>query len=68
MKLSEFKSHLNQMETVQFVLPNGSLIPPHFHITEVGQIEKRFIDCGGVLRKESESISNYLLQMIMTIV
>ena len=53
MKLSEFKSHLNQMETFQFALPNGSLIPPHFHITEVGQIEKRFIDCGGVLRKES---------------
>jgi len=53
MKLSEFKSILNQIETIEFTLPDGSLIPQHFHITEVGQLDKRFIDCGSVLRKVS---------------
>ncbi len=31
-------------------LPNGELVPPHFHITEVGRVQKDFIDCGGVVR------------------
>ncbi len=53
MTLSELKSILNQINTVEFALPDGSLIPQHFHVTEVGQIDKRFVDCGGVLRKES---------------
>ena len=53
MKLSELKSVLDKIETVEFTLPNGSLVPQHFHVTEVGQIDKRFIDCGGMLRKET---------------
>ena len=52
MKLSELKSHLINLETITFVLPNGELVPAHFHVTEVGQIEKNFIDCGGTVRKE----------------
>ncbi|WP_298764696.1 DUF6428 family protein [uncultured Polaribacter sp.] len=52
MKLSEVKSQLNQLETIAFQLPNGDLVPNHFHVTEVGKITKNFIDCGGVLRKE----------------
>jgi len=27
-------------------------VPSHFHVTEVGSIDKKFIDCGGVLRHE----------------
>lgn len=53
MKLSELKLILKEVETVEFSLPNGELVPRHFHVTEVGQIEKRFIDCGGTVRKES---------------
>ena len=52
MKLSEIKSHLQNLKTIAFELPNGSLVPEHFHVTEVGKITKHFIDCGGVLRKE----------------
>ncbi|PIE50217.1 MAG: hypothetical protein CSA38_04380 [Flavobacteriales bacterium] len=52
MKLSEFKEKLNQVEELHFVLENGEKVPAHFHITEVGQINKHFIDCGGVERKE----------------
>ena len=52
MKLSEVKSKLNQLETIAFQLPNGTLVPNHFHVTEVGKITKHFIDCGGTVRNE----------------
>lgn len=52
MKLSEIKSKLNQLETIAFQLPNGSLVPNHFHVTEIGKITKDFIDCGGTIRHE----------------
>ncbi|WP_431136202.1 DUF6428 family protein [Psychroserpens mesophilus] len=52
MKLSEIKSKLNQLETISFQLPNGELVPNHFHVTEVGKITKHFIDCGGTVRNE----------------
>lgn len=53
MKLSEIKKHLNTATEVNFQLPNGSFVPEHFHVTEVGLITKNFIDCGGTIRKES---------------
>jgi len=52
MKLSEVKSIVNKLETIGFQLPNGELVPSHFHVTEVGKIVKHFIDCGGTIRKE----------------
>jgi hypothetical protein len=53
MKLSEIKSHLASITEVTFVLPNGQVVPQHFHVTEVGKVEKHFIDCGGTTRKET---------------
>jgi hypothetical protein len=53
MKLSEIKQHLQNVSEVTFMKPNGKEIPKHFHITEVGQINKRFIDCGGTVRNEN---------------
>lgn len=52
MKLSQVKSALKQLKTIAFQLPNGELVPHHFHVTEVGKITKNFIDCGGTLRNE----------------
>lgn len=52
MKLSEIKSILPSLDNVQFKLENGTFVPEHFHVTEVGQIHKNFIDCGGVIRNE----------------
>ena len=52
MKLSEIKNKLAQLETIAFKLPNGELVPNHFHVTEVGKVSKHFIDCGGTVRKE----------------
>lgn len=52
MKLSEIKTALKQSESIAFQLPDGELVPSHFHVTEIGKITKDFIDCGGTLRKE----------------
>ncbi len=52
MKLLEIKQHLQNLKTIAFELPNGELVPAHFHVTEVGKISKHFIDCGGKVRKE----------------
>lgn len=39
--------HAHPDHGVSFVLPDGSSVAPHFHITEVGHLAKSFIDCGG---------------------
>lgn len=31
--------------------PDGDPIEPHFHVTEVGRIQKDFVDCGGTIRR-----------------
>lgn len=41
----------NPKAMLKFVLPNGDAIPQHFHLTEVGRVEKNFIDCGGTKRQ-----------------
>ncbi|MFH4966270.1 DUF6428 family protein [Gaetbulibacter sp. M235] len=52
MTLSEIKNHLKNLDTIAFQLPNGNLVPNHFHVTEVGKVSKHFIDCGGTVRNE----------------
>jgi hypothetical protein len=52
MKLSEIKKHLETATAVNFQLPDGTFVPEHFHVTEVGLITKNFIDCGGKVRAE----------------
>lgn len=52
MKLSEIKNKLNKLDKIAFQLPNGELVPNHFHVTEVGKVTKHFIDCGGTVRNE----------------
>ncbi|MGB4102340.1 MAG: DUF6428 family protein [Alphaproteobacteria bacterium] len=59
MKLSDIKQVLPQLSAVNFKLPDGSYVPPHFHVTEVGRVTKHFIDCGGVER--TENVVNFQL-------
>ncbi len=59
MKLSEIKKHLNHVQSIAFQLPDGSMVPVNFHITEVGKISKHFIDCGGTVR--SEEVASFQL-------
>ena len=53
MKLSTLKSVLPSLEEVNFILPDGQQVPSHYHVTEVGEINRHFVDCGGTVRKES---------------
>jgi hypothetical protein len=59
MKLSQVKKHLTGLQGVDFELPNGTFVPEHFHVTEVGVITKHFIDCGGTVR--TEKMANFQL-------
>ena len=59
MKLSTVKEILPTLENVEFQLENGTFVPAHFHVTEVGMITKNFIDCGGVIR--TEKVVNFQL-------
>mgnify|MGYP003642228923 CR=1 FL=1 len=59
MKISEIKNHLSALDQIAFELPDGSLVPSHFHVTEVGQVSKHFIDCGGTVR--IEEVANFQL-------
>jgi len=52
MKLSEIKHLLPSLNDVAFQLEDGTRVPEHFHVTEVGVIHKHFIDCGGTVRNE----------------
>jgi len=52
MTLEEIKNILPNLDNVAFQLEDGSFVPEHFHVTEVGLIHKHFIDCGGTIRKE----------------
>ncbi len=49
MKLTELKTLLEDNRNKQFLiqLPNQQNVPLSFHVTEVGQVNKTFIDCGG---------------------
>ena len=50
MTLQQFKTHLENTDHLKFQLPDGSWVPSHFHVTEVGLVSKHFIDCGGTVR------------------
>ena len=52
MKLSNIKEILPALDNVEFQLENGTFVPEHFHVTEIGVITKHFIDCGGTIRNE----------------
>ena len=53
MKLSELKSLLATHSDLFFriALPDGNAVPVFFHVTEVGRVQKIFLDCGGKLRE-----------------
>lgn len=52
MKLSELRNKLSTVSSLNFVQPDGTFVPRHFHITEIGLVTKHFVDCGGTVRNE----------------
>jgi len=61
--LKALKDILLEKEYVhmQIMLPDGSFVPPHFHVTEIGKVKKDFVDCGGTLRE----VTSCLLQILV---
>ncbi|WP_405381930.1 DUF6428 family protein [Maribacter sp. LLG6340-A2] len=55
MKLSQVKTILKNAPTIGFRLPDGKMVPNHFHVTEIGKVRKDFIDCGGTIRHEEKA-------------
>jgi hypothetical protein len=51
----------NEDANMQIMLPDDSFIPPHFHVTEIGKVQRDFVDCGGTVR----SITSCLLQILV---
>jgi hypothetical protein len=64
MNITELKAILeeNPAKRIDFILPDKTAIPAHFHITEVGHVKKDFIDCGGTQR----AVSSCVLQAWVT--
>jgi hypothetical protein len=58
MNVESFITHLKSHpeRNLSLRLPDGSLVPAHFHITEVGHVIKRFADCGGVRRVQEACV------------
>ena len=57
MKLKDLKATLalHPQTLPRFILPDGDQIPQHFHVTEVGHVAKRFIDCGSKLHDTTDT-------------
>ena len=58
MKLDALKDALSKHPGTfpRFVLPDGTFIPAHAHVTEVGHVVKSFIDCGGQAGREEKAL------------
>jgi len=58
MNVTAFRSLLAEHpeKNVRFVFPDGGRIPAHYHVTEVGQVRKDFMDCGGTVRSSAACV------------
>jgi len=36
---------------ISVVWPDGEAIEAHFHVTEIGRVQRDFVDCGGTVRR-----------------
>jgi len=52
MTLEQIRQILPGLQAVEFRLESGTAVPAHFHVTEIGELNKHFIDCGGTIRRE----------------
>jgi len=52
-KVSALKAALAAAPDLPIIVvwTDGDSIEPHFHVTEVGRVQKDFVDCGGTVRR-----------------
>lgn len=46
----------NPRASLHLMLSDGSFVPAHFHVTEIGRVQKDFIDCGGTRRSTTACV------------
>ena len=53
MRVSSFRAALAAAQSLPLTViwPDGDPIEAHFHVTEVGRVQKDFVDCGGTIRR-----------------
>ena len=58
MTVQEFRDALESHpgEKMHWMLPDRSFVPAHYHITEVGRVQKDFVDCGGTVRSTKSCV------------
>jgi hypothetical protein len=58
MKLKTLKETLRKHSGSfpRFVLPDGGFIPRHAHLTEIGHVVKKLVDCGGQTGAEEKAL------------
>ncbi len=58
MQLNELKILLSEIpdRALRIQLNDGTSVPESFHVTEVGQVTKTFIDCGGKARSTTACV------------
>lgn len=63
MTLEQFFAMLaaNPRAALQLVLPDRSFVPAHFHVTEIGRVQKDFMDCGGTIRNSLSCVLQVLV-------
>lgn len=52
MTLHDLLTALDGVDHLRFRLPDGRMVAPHAHVTEVAHMRKHFVDCGGTERHE----------------
>lgn len=52
MNINQLKENLQSLQEIHFAMSDGSDVPAHVHLTELGKITKNYIDCGGTHRAE----------------
>lgn len=58
MTLNAIKNALlgHKDKSLRLQLPDGAIVPAHYHVTEVGYVRKEFIDCGGKVRIDGKCV------------
>jgi hypothetical protein len=58
MTVDEFETVLaaNPAVALHVMLADGGFVPAHFHVTEVGRVQKDFVDCGGTVRSAASCV------------
>jgi len=58
MNLNEFSTALSDNSDFELSIQfdTGIVLPPHFHVTEVGKVTKDFVDCGGTRRTTTSCV------------